>query len=45
MSQRLDFYASSPAAIKAMVGLEQRIAPFGQLARGCHPFAGVVIGG
>src|SRR3984885_10233547 len=26
MSQRLDFYASSPAAIKAMVGLEQRIA-------------------
>ena len=26
MSQRLDFYTSSPAAIKAMVGLEQCIA-------------------
>ena len=25
MNQRLDFYASSPEAIKAMVGLEQRI--------------------
>jgi AhpD family alkylhydroperoxidase len=26
MSQRLDFYKASPEAIKAMVGLEQRIA-------------------
>jgi AhpD family alkylhydroperoxidase len=25
MNQRLDFYSSGPAAIKAMVGLEQRI--------------------
>jgi AhpD family alkylhydroperoxidase len=26
MSQRLDYYKANPAAIKAMVGLEQRIA-------------------
>lgn len=29
MSQRLDFYKSSPDAIKAMVGLEQRIGKSG----------------
>ncbi|AHX13038.1 alkylhydroperoxidase [Dyella jiangningensis] len=29
MSQRLDFYKASPEAIKAMVGLEQRIAKSG----------------
>ncbi|WP_130618815.1 carboxymuconolactone decarboxylase family protein [Dyella amyloliquefaciens] len=29
MSQRLDFYKSSPEAIKAMVGLEQRIGKSG----------------
>ena len=29
MNQRLDFYKASPEAIKAMVGLEQRIAKSG----------------